>query len=465
MGKEEIKEEDKEKDYFLGDDFGISYTEVDDFEAEEEQSKLNKNLKINLNKVSKAVESFKKYREQMQREEAKKRKNFFRAGTADNMLNKFLQKKSNLVIGMSGLALVLSTISLVNSGNGASRAFIENEAELSVTSFGDDGKPAPEVLKEELGNGVMKSPESVDALKAELLNYIDGQFAKRTGSPTATVAPDGSMVFQTKEDFAYAVRDAMNFLRVEDARKNIQRIYDENPLVENTTPNGRRLYGNPKARFIIQEYSDLECPYCKGFFDTPKEVAQASNGQVAVEWIHTPLSFHDPVATQEAVAVECILDQKGNRGFWAGLQYIFDTTYGNGKGSPSMANLAESFDLDNSKYLDCINSEAVRKRIEDSKAYAAQNGINSTPSSIILDTQTGRKTVVGGAQDRTVLMEAIEKLNEEAASGVFQEETPSQAPADAQQFNNVPVPAPVPTPVPAPVENPGVNPGVPSPAY
>ena len=67
MGKEEIKEEDKEKDYFLGDDFGISYTEVDDFEAEDEQSKLNKNLKINLNKVSKAVESFKKYREQMQR--------------------------------------------------------------------------------------------------------------------------------------------------------------------------------------------------------------------------------------------------------------------------------------------------------------------------------------------------------------------------------------------------------------
>ena len=208
----------------------------------------------------------------------------------------------------------------------------------------------------------------------------------------------------------------MNYLRAEENRKAISQIEEKFSAAENTTPNNRKLYGNPNARFVIKEYSDLECPFCKNFFDTPKAVADASKGQVAVEWIHTPLSFHEPAATQEAIATECVFEQKGNKGFWTSLQFLFDTTVGNGKGSGAMANIVESFNLDEAKYLKCLNSPETRQLIDKSKEVAAAAGITSTPSTIIIDTQTGAQTVIGGAQDQTVLMDAIEKLNEQGST-------------------------------------------------
>lgn len=414
--------------YSENEELGISISKIED--EDKPQRRDAHALIVDFSLMSKKTFKYlKDLQTELRREELRKRKNYFIAGQKETLMNKFLTSKSNLVMAMSGIALVVSAISLVNSGRGASKVFEETEDKLTTTTIAQNsdtvvGAAMPEELKKNLDEAEKNSPiigannaDNYQELENRIRDYVDVRLGQ--GAPVATGANGKSLfTFSTEEEkaeFAHAVREAMDFLRIEDNRKNIERLEEKFTSAQNTTPNGRRIYGNPQARFIIQEYSDLECPYCKGFFETPKAVADASNGQVAVEWFHTPLSFHEPAATQEAIATECVFEQKGNKGFWISLQYLFDTTYGNGKGSGALANLAESFNLDADKYLKCINSPEAKDKIEKAKELAAANGVNSTPSSIILDTKTGAKTVVGGAQDQSVLMDAIEKLNEQGA--------------------------------------------------
>ena len=399
-------------------DPGIEVTDV----SGKEHTRNASNLTIDFSLMSqKTIEYLKEIQAELKEEEKRSNKNYYNAGHKENLMNKFLSSKSNLVMAMSGIALVFSAISFVNSTKGASRAFVETEENLTKTSITSDGSitgsAIPEELKEQFDElerkgTVLLSKDGNPELEQKINELIDARLSKINGiSGKFSLNTD-----EEKAEFAHAVQEAMNYLRAEENRKAISQIEEKFSAAENTTPNNRKLYGNPNARFVIKEYSDLECPFCKNFFDTPKAVADASKGQVAVEWIHTPLSFHEPAATQEAIATECVFEQKGNKGFWTSLQFLFDTTVGNGKGSGAMANIVESFNLDEAKYLKCLNSPETRQLIDKSKEVAAAAGITSTPSTIIIDTQTGAQTVIGGAQDQTVLMDAIEKLNEQGST-------------------------------------------------
>src|SRR3546814_8358742 len=41
---------------------------------------------------------------------------------------------------------------------------------------------------------------------------------------------------------------------------------------------GRNIYGKADAEFTLVEFSDLECPFCKRFHDTPKSLVEQAGG-------------------------------------------------------------------------------------------------------------------------------------------------------------------------------------------
>lgn len=96
---------------------------------------------------------------------------------------------------------------------------------------------------------------------------------------------------------------------------------------------GKHIYGSMTAQFTLVEFSDFECPYCKRFHPTAKEVVDQSNGLVNWEWKHMPLGFHQPAAGIEAHAAECVGELAGNRAFWVYMDEIFANTKGNGQGT------------------------------------------------------------------------------------------------------------------------------------
>jgi protein-disulfide isomerase len=104
-----------------------------------------------------------------------------------------------------------------------------------------------------------------------------------------------------------------------------------------TTPiDGDPVKGDTnKAKVAVVEFSDYECPFCQRFHQTTfdqlvEEYVDA--GKVIYVYKDFPLSFHDPVATEEAMAAQCIYDMKGDDAFFTFASAIYEKTKTNGEG-------------------------------------------------------------------------------------------------------------------------------------
>lgn len=387
----------------------------------------NEEFKVNIQKLSKkTLDFFKKAGKQiMKKEEESKEENVkgvYAANAKTNYIHEFFSHRQNLGLTLSVLALTISSIAFLKSGDSASGAFIEAENDVTtqtVAHLDKNGDEVPQV------QGVVFADQK--AFELAVANAVKSQHL----IPEKVQSGDDSGSL-TKQQFNARVAQALEDIRTAQLIGEIKAKKEKYANAANTVPEERHLYGNVNARFVIKEFSDLECPYCKRFFETPKAVADRSNGQVAVEWFHTPLSFHDPVATNEAVATECVAKLGGNRAFWASLQHIFDTTYGNGQGTPILGNIPKAFELNDDAYLSCINDKSLLAKIEKSKQLAASYGISGTPASVIVDTKTGHSVTVSGAQDASALMNAIENLNAQEEPDNVEPEAHSEEVATAK---------------------------------
>lgn len=387
----------------------------------------NEEFKVNIQKLSKkTLDFFKKAGKQiMKKEEESKEENVkgvYAANAKTNYIHEFFSHRQNLGLTLSVLALTISSIAFLKSGDNATGAFIEAENDVTtqtVAHLDKNGDEVPQV------QGIIF--EDQKAFELAVANAVKSQHL----IPEKVQSGDDSGSL-TKQQFNARVAQALEDIRTAQLIGEIKAKKEKYANAANTVPEERHLYGNVNARFVIKEFSDLECPYCKRFFETPKAVADRSNGQVAVEWFHTPLSFHDPVATNEAVATECVAKLGGNRAFWASLQHIFDTTYGNGQGTPILGNIPKAFELNDDAYLTCINDKSITSKIEKSKQLAASYGISGTPASVIVDTKTGHSVTVSGAQDASALMNAIENLNAQEEPDNVEPEAHSEEVATAK---------------------------------
>jgi protein-disulfide isomerase len=83
---------------------------------------------------------------------------------------------------------------------------------------------------------------------------------------------------------------------------------------------GDHTLGNSNATVKVIEYSDLECPYCKIFHSTMKQVVADSNGSVSWTYRHWPIHQN---SLEKLVAAECVAKLKGNDAFWKYVDLIF----------------------------------------------------------------------------------------------------------------------------------------------
>ena len=80
--------------------------------------------------------------------------------------------------------------------------------------------------------------------------------------------------------------------------------------------------GDINAPVKLVTYSDMECPFCKQFHATAKQVLADYNGQVVLVYRHLPLDFHAS-AKPLAEGSECAAELGGNDAFWAYLDEVF----------------------------------------------------------------------------------------------------------------------------------------------
>lgn len=186
------------------------------------------------------------------------------------------------------------------------------------------------------------------------------------------------------------VLDALRKLQAQAEQAEEKKLRKSAGGVKPVTPEDHIL-GDPNAPVKVIEFSDFECPFCKGFHSTLKQV-MAEYGQAGkVAWIyrHFPLDDLHSKARKEAQGAECANELGGNEAFWAYAESIFEVTPSNdGLDLSQLPQIAEKVGLDRTKFEACLEGDErggkFADHIEADYQDARAAGGTGTPYTIIV---------------------------------------------------------------------------------
>lgn len=173
------------------------------------------------------------------------------------------------------------------------------------------------------------------------------------------------------------------------------------------------IRGKSTAEVSLIEYTDFECPYCKAFHATPKVLLERFDGRV--NWVirNYPLTFHEPAASKESLAAECVARLAGNDAYWKYADSLYANTKSNGGGLPedkSVGKLAEAVGIKSAALAQCMNDGAMSKRIEDDLGDGRAAGVSGTPMTIVRDNRTGASEAIEGARPADFFVPIIQRI-------------------------------------------------------
>ena len=197
------------------------------------------------------------------------------------------------------------------------------------------------------------------------------------------------------------------------ARANQQRSSAEKARNVRPVSNKDHIYGNPTAAITLVEYSDFECPFCKRFHPTAKQLVDQSNGTVNWVYRHFPLEFHNPGAQKQAEASECAGKLGGDKAFWRYSDLIYARTRSNGKGFPisDLVPLAREIGLDAGPFEQCLDNGEMTAKVKADYENGVASGITGTPGNIIVHNSSGDTLVMAGALPLSRLQAAVNTLS------------------------------------------------------
>ena len=164
-----------------------------------------------------------------------------------------------------------------------------------------------------------------------------------------------------------------------------------------------RVRGNPKAKVMIVEFSDFQCPYCGQVEGTLKTVLAKHEGNVALAFRDMPLSQIHPFAYGAAEASRCAGEQGK---FWEYHDLLFGDQAGLDRNG--LIAKAAKLQLDAKQFDTCISSEKYKAQIQQDNQEGTRVGVNGTPGFFI------NGVFLNGAQPEF----AFEKMIEEQLSAL-----------------------------------------------
>jgi protein-disulfide isomerase len=143
---------------------------------------------------------------------------------------------------------------------------------------------------------------------------------------------------------------------------------------------GKATLGNAKAKLVVVEFSDFECPFCKKFsLTTFPEFKQryVDNGKVQYVVRDFPLGFHAQ-AQAAAVAARCAGQQNA---FWPMRQKLFENQAKLGR--DLYLSVGAELKLDSGKFQTCLDNPAMADAVGQDVAYGNRVGVQATPTFLI----------------------------------------------------------------------------------
>lgn len=178
------------------------------------------------------------------------------------------------------------------------------------------------------------------------------------------------------------------------------------------------ILGNKNAPVTIIEFSDYECPFCKRHFESahPELVKKyIDTGKVKLVFRDFPLSFHDPMASKEAIAASCARDQGGDKKYYEFHDEIFKRTTSNGNGldDTKIQKIASDLKLNITTFTTCLSDTTKADEVKKDIADGSAAGASGTPTFLIGKSTSDGKIdgdLVVGAQPFAAFQAVIDPL-------------------------------------------------------
>lgn len=172
------------------------------------------------------------------------------------------------------------------------------------------------------------------------------------------------------------------------------------------------LVGDKKARLVIVEFSDFQCPFCGRFVhETFPEIEKEyiKTGKLKYVFRDFPISSAHKDAFKAALAAGCALDQGK---FWEMHDQLF-----NNQAAFTVYNLnqrATAIGLNKEKFQKCLDDNEYATEVQSDFADGLKAGVNQTPTFFIglIEPNSPKVkvlTVITGAKPYAFFKEAIDK--------------------------------------------------------
>ena len=181
-------------------------------------------------------------------------------------------------------------------------------------------------------------------------------------------------------------------------------------VVEQTSENidpvtsADHIRGSSKAKVFLIEYSDPECPFCKRFHPTLKNVMDKYISGNEVAWVYRnfPIDSLHSKARKEAEATECAADIGGNDSFWKFYDRLFEVSpTNNGLDPAQLPVIAKDIGLDVEKFNTCLSSGKFAAKVEAGVQSGTKAGVRGTPTTFIVSGKSA-KTIVGAVPESQI---------------------------------------------------------------
>jgi protein-disulfide isomerase len=171
------------------------------------------------------------------------------------------------------------------------------------------------------------------------------------------------------------------------------------------------VMGDQKARLVLVEFSDFQCPFCARFVqETLPEIEKdyIKTGKLRYVFRDFPISGAHKDAFKAAMASGCALDQGK---YWEMHDRLFEN-----QTAFTVHNLtqrAEAIGLNKEKFQQCLNNNEYETEIQNDFAEGLKAGVNQTPTFFLGVTQPNSPklkvlTVITGAKSYAVFKAAID---------------------------------------------------------
>jgi protein-disulfide isomerase len=248
------------------------------------------------------------------------------------------------------------------------------------------GKGLDQLINEAAGGSVEPTPADVQAWYNQNLGRVGGR-------PLAQVESQIIDLLRTER------RNAAAQALQERLHKEYDVAYNYQPLRATLNNEGAPSAGDANAPITLVEFSDFQCPYCRGFVSTLDRLKETHGKQVRTVYRQYPIPSLHPNAIKAAEASLCANDQGK---FWEMHDLMF-----NEQDRLTVSELKEKagrLKMNKSKFDTCMDNGRFVEQVQNDMKEGQLAGVAGTPALFI-----NGIPVDGGAVTYETLVKLIEK--------------------------------------------------------